>query len=98
MHRSCDPSCYRIQKRWSQTITQSTEAGLVYTPDELRATWLEAELEAVRPELIVCLGATAAQSLLGSGFKIAQSHGKDRERDTKVFLDDLRQVTNFLKR
>ena len=38
--------------------------------------WLEAELEAVRPELIVSLGATAAQSLLGSGFKITQSHGK----------------------
>jgi DNA polymerase len=38
--------------------------------------WLEAELEAVRPELIVCLGAVAAQSLLGSGFKVTQSHGK----------------------
>jgi DNA polymerase len=37
--------------------------------------WLEAELEAVRPELIVCLGAVAAQSLLGSGFKVTQSHG-----------------------
>jgi uracil-DNA glycosylase family protein len=86
--------------------------------------WLEAELEAVRPELIVCLGATAAQSLLGSGFKITQSHGKvqqaegfppiiatlhpsailrartdeDRERDTKIFMDDLRQVTDFLKK
>ena len=86
--------------------------------------WLEAELEAVRPELIVCLGATAAQSLLGSGFKITQSHGKvqqadgfppiiatlhpsailrartdeDRERDTKIFLDDLRRVTDFLKK
>jgi uracil-DNA glycosylase family protein len=38
--------------------------------------WLEAELEAVQPELIVCLGAVAAQSLLGSGFKITQSHGE----------------------
>lgn len=38
--------------------------------------WLKAELEAVRPELIVCLRATAAQSLLGSSFKITQSHGK----------------------
>ena len=38
--------------------------------------WLDAELEAVRPELIVCLGAVAAQSLLGSGFKVTQSHGK----------------------
>jgi uracil-DNA glycosylase family 4 len=38
--------------------------------------WLEAELEAVHPELIVCLGATAAQSLLGLGFKVTQSHGE----------------------
>jgi DNA polymerase len=86
--------------------------------------WLEAELEAVRPELIVCLGATAAQSLLGSGFKITQSHGKvqqaegfppiiatlhpsailrartdeDRQRDTGIFLDDLRRVADFLKK
>ncbi len=37
--------------------------------------WLEAEMEAVRPELIVCLGAVAAQSLLGPGFKITRSHG-----------------------
>jgi uracil-DNA glycosylase family protein len=45
---------------------------------EIRACrpWLEAELEVVRPELIVCLGAVAAQSLLGPGFKITQSHGK----------------------
>ena len=45
---------------------------------EVRACrpWLEAELEAVHPELIVCLGATAAQSLLGSRFKITQSHGQ----------------------
>lgn len=37
--------------------------------------WLRAELETVRPELIVCLGAVAAQSFLGSSFKITQSHG-----------------------
>ena len=38
--------------------------------------WFEAELETVRPKLIVCLGAVAAQSLLGSSFKITQDHGK----------------------
>lgn len=38
--------------------------------------WLEAELETVRPKLIVCLGAVAAQSLLGSKFKITESHGQ----------------------
>jgi DNA polymerase len=44
---------------------------------EIRACrpWLTAELETVRPKLIVCLGATAAQALLGSSFKITRSHG-----------------------
>jgi uracil-DNA glycosylase len=38
--------------------------------------WLEAELDAIRPELIVCLGATAAQSLMGREFRITSSRGK----------------------
>lgn len=37
--------------------------------------WLNAEMESVRPDLIVCLGATAAQALLGSKFKVTESHG-----------------------
>lgn len=44
---------------------------------EIRACrpWLDAELEAVRPDLIICLGAVAAQGLLGAGFKITKSRG-----------------------
>lgn len=38
--------------------------------------WLEAELDSVRPELIVCLGATAAQSLLGPSFRITRQRGE----------------------
>ena len=38
--------------------------------------WLLAELEVVRPELVVCLGATAAQSLLGPGFRLTQLRGE----------------------
>jgi uracil-DNA glycosylase len=38
--------------------------------------WLEAELETVKPTLIVCLGAVASQSLLGSNLKITKVHGK----------------------
>jgi DNA polymerase len=37
--------------------------------------WLGAELDAVRPEIIVLLGATAAQSLLGSSFRVTKSRG-----------------------
>jgi uracil-DNA glycosylase len=38
--------------------------------------WLEAEVERVRPELIVCLGATAAQALLGAAFRVTRQHGE----------------------
>jgi uracil-DNA glycosylase len=43
--------------------------------------WLDAELETVDPNLIVCLGAVAAQSLLGSDFRITQSHGEMQQRE-----------------
>ena len=45
---------------------------------EVRACrpWLDAELDLVRPEIIVCLGATAAQSILGSKFKLMEQRGK----------------------
>lgn len=44
---------------------------------EIRACgpWLEAEIAAVRPKVIVCLGATAAQALLGTGFKVTERRG-----------------------
>ncbi|HEY8408225.1 MAG TPA: UdgX family uracil-DNA binding protein [Gaiellaceae bacterium] len=37
--------------------------------------WLEAELEAIRPEVLVCLGATAAQALLGRQFRVTKERG-----------------------
>jgi uracil-DNA glycosylase family protein len=38
--------------------------------------WLDAELELVGPRVIVCLGATAAQALLGRDFRITQRRGE----------------------
>jgi uracil-DNA glycosylase family protein len=38
--------------------------------------WLDAEIAAVRPQVIVCLGATAAQALLGRKFKVSVDRGK----------------------
>ena len=37
--------------------------------------WLEEELELVKPEVLVCLGATAAQALLGSTFRVTRERG-----------------------
>ena len=42
---------------------------------------LEAELEVVKPKVMVCLGATAAQALLGSGFRVTRDRGKLVETD-----------------
>ena len=39
--------------------------------------WLERELELVRPEVLVALGATAAQSLLGGSFRLTRQQGVD---------------------
>jgi DNA polymerase len=38
--------------------------------------WLEAEIEVVKPEVLVCLGATAAQALLGRAFRVSRQRGE----------------------
>ena len=46
-------------------------------PVEIRACrpWLNLELELVKPEVLVLMGATAAQAILGPGFKVSEQHG-----------------------
>jgi DNA polymerase len=38
--------------------------------------WLEAELEVVEPDVLVCLGATAAQALIGRDFRVSRQRGE----------------------
>src|SRR5947208_674026 len=38
--------------------------------------WLEAELRVLQPKVMVCLGATAAQALLGKEFRVSQQRGQ----------------------
>ncbi len=51
--------------------------------------WLHAELRIVRPEALVCLGATAAQALLGSQIRI----GRDRGTPIESELAELVAIT-----
>ena len=48
-------------------------------PNSLEITackpWLEAEIEVLQPDVIVCLGATAAQALLGKQFRVTTQRG-----------------------
>ena len=46
---------------------------------EACSPWLEAELQAVKPKILVCMGATAAQALLGKGFSVTRMHGQTVE-------------------
>src|SRR5712671_4814859 len=43
--------------------------------------WLEAELRLVKPKLLVCLGATAAQTVFGASFRVTRERGKVLESD-----------------
>ena len=48
--------------------------------------WLEAELDVVRPRVLVCLGATAAQSLLGKQFRVTKERGRWLESDLAEYV------------
>lgn len=48
--------------------------------------WLDAEIARLRPEVIVCLGATAAQALLGKTFRVTQRRGEFVESDLAPYV------------
>jgi len=67
-------------KHFKFTISTTSRRRIHQSPDshEVLACrpWLEAELNRVRPELVVLLGATAAKALLGNGFRVTQQRGQ----------------------
>src|SRR5437588_10905582 len=67
-------------KHFKWTPKPGSKVRLHKTPNrtEQRACrpWLEAELEVVQPTVLVCLGATAAKSLLGDDFRVSEQRGQ----------------------
>ena len=61
--------------KWKARGTRRIHDKPSWTETVACRPWLEAELALVRPRALVLLGATAAQSLLGKGFKVTQSRG-----------------------
>jgi DNA polymerase len=68
---------FRFEERGKRRIHQTPRRW------EVRAClpWLRAELDAVRPEALVLLGATAGKALLGSSFKLTEARGTPIESD-----------------
>ncbi len=59
-------------------------------PNSLEITacrpWLDAEVAVVGPQVIVCLGATAAQALMGRNFKVTQQRGQLLPSDLAPYM------------
>jgi uracil-DNA glycosylase family protein len=68
---------FRYEERGKRRIHQRPSA------EHIRACrpWLDAELAAVRPRVLVCLGAVAAQALLGSKIRVTKDRGKPLESE-----------------
>jgi DNA polymerase len=68
---------FKFEERGKRRIHKKPNAA------EVRACmpWLAAEMMAVKPEIVVCLGATAAQALLGRDYRLTVEHGTFREKD-----------------
>jgi uracil-DNA glycosylase len=111
---------FRYKQRGKRRIHQKPDRWQV----SACLPWLQAELQMVKPEAVVLLGATAAQALAGSKIRIGRDRGRpieselaelvtvtahpssilraededQRHEAMDAFVEDLRQVTDWLKR
>lgn len=62
---------FKFEERGKRRLHKKPSAG------EANACrpWLEAEIEVVKPEVLVCLGATAAQSVFGRAYRLTKERG-----------------------
>jgi len=63
---------FHFEQRGKRRLHKSPEARHV----EACQSWLLGELHAVKPELVICLGATAAHAILGHDFRLMQERGR----------------------
>ncbi|MGY2063641.1 UdgX family uracil-DNA binding protein, partial [Nocardia gipuzkoensis] len=63
---------FKFTERGKRRIHQQPNRGEITAC----APWLTAELAAVRPRLVICLGAIAAQAVFGPGFRVSRQRGQ----------------------
>ncbi len=73
---------FKFEERGKRRIHQKPKKGEV----DACMPWLRAELDVVRPRALVLLGATAAQALLGPGFRLTASRGRPIESELASFV------------
>jgi uracil-DNA glycosylase len=72
--------------KWEARGTRRIHAKPAWSEQMACKPWLEAELAVVRPRVLVCLGATAAQSLLGKQFRVTKERGLWLESDLAEYV------------
>jgi DNA polymerase len=73
---------FKWEPRGKRRIHKKPNAGEI----EACRPWLDAEIALVRPRAVVCLGATAAQALLGRQFKVTAHRGEFVESAIATFV------------
>ena len=73
---------FKFEERGKRRIHQRPDAKQI----KACRPWLGAELELVRPEALVILGATAAKALLGSSFRLMAQRGRPLESELAPFV------------
>ncbi|WP_102251182.1 UdgX family uracil-DNA binding protein [Xanthomonas arboricola] len=68
---------FRFEQRGKRRLHRNPERSHV----QACSGWLHAERAQLRPAQIVCLGATAAQAVLGNGFRLMQQRGQWQQLD-----------------
>ena len=63
---------FKFEERGKRRIHKKPNASEV----DACQPWLEAEMLLIKPKIIVCLGATAAQAILGRAYRLTQERGK----------------------
>jgi uracil-DNA glycosylase len=72
--------------KWVARGKRRIHAKPTWTEQMACRPWLEGELEAVQPRVLVCLGATAAQSLLGKQFRVTKERGRWLESELAEYV------------
>jgi uracil-DNA glycosylase family protein len=67
--------------KWKARGTRRIHDKPSWTEQMACRPWLEAEIAVVTPHVLVLMGATAAQSLLGKSFRVTQSRGRPIDSD-----------------
>jgi DNA polymerase len=84
--------------KWEARGKRRIHAKPTWSEQTACRPWLESELEVVRPRVLVCLGATAAQSLLGKQFRVTKERGRWLESELAEYVTATIHPSSILRR